>query len=260
MVLYIAVKCYTLLYMVFTSPQCYTLHYSVVNCYTVFYTNVQCCTLPYSFIHSFKVFYIAFKCCTLLYRVVQRCTVLYSVVHLYVSPSITILYILILRFPNLSVAIITRESCRQAFRGGITANQIIRYNTANCSLLLFSHSSLLSTLSSLLTSVLTPHRFLNQHAHGQSKVSGGPAIPPTISDQVKLWEQERDRFQFTEGVLYNQFLSQVQCSALCTVQCSSASCSAATFHIPAFSYTISYRSNRYNFLSVQYNFLSVQPI
>ena len=33
-------------------------------------------------------------------------------------------------------------------------------------------------------------------------------IPPTITDQIRLWEQERDRFIFTEGVLYNQFLSQ----------------------------------------------------
>jgi len=80
------------------------------------------------------------------------------------------------RFPNLSVALITRESCRQAFRGGITASQIIR--------------------------------FLNQHTHPQSLVSAGPPIPPTITDQIRLWEQERDRFVFTEGVLYNQFLSQ----------------------------------------------------
>ena len=58
------------------------------------------------------------------------------------------------RFPNLCVAVITRESCRQAFRGGITANQIVR--------------------------------FLNMHAHNQSKESAGPPIPPTISDQVGL--------------------------------------------------------------------------
>ena len=32
-------------------------------------------------------------------------------------------------------------------------------------------------------------------------------IPPTITDQIRLWEQERDRFTFTDGVLYNQFLS-----------------------------------------------------
>ena len=35
-----------------------------------------------------------------------------------------------------------------------------------------------------------------------------PIIPPTVSDQIRLWELERDRFKFSEGVLYNQFLSQ----------------------------------------------------
>ena len=78
------------------------------------------------------------------------------------------------RFPNLCVGVISRDSCRQAFRGGITANQIIR--------------------------------FLNMHVLANSSVTA--AIPPTITDQVRLWEQERDRFTFTEGVLYNQFLSQ----------------------------------------------------
>ncbi len=35
-----------------------------------------------------------------------------------------------------------------------------------------------------------------------------PILPPTISDQIRLWELERDRFKFTDGVLYNQFNSQ----------------------------------------------------
>ena len=35
-----------------------------------------------------------------------------------------------------------------------------------------------------------------------------PVIPPTIGDQIRLWEIERDRFTFAEGVLYNHFLSQ----------------------------------------------------
>ena len=35
-----------------------------------------------------------------------------------------------------------------------------------------------------------------------------PVIPPTITDQIKLWEMERDRLQYSEGVLCNQFLSQ----------------------------------------------------
>lgn len=32
-------------------------------------------------------------------------------------------------------------------------------------------------------------------------------LPPTVVDQIKLWENERNRFTFTEGVAYNQFLS-----------------------------------------------------
>jgi len=78
------------------------------------------------------------------------------------------------RFPNLCVGVISRDSCRQAFRGGITATQIIR--------------------------------FLQMHVLTSSSVSA--TIPPTITDQIRLWEQERDRFVFTDGVLYNQFLSQ----------------------------------------------------
>jgi len=80
------------------------------------------------------------------------------------------------RFPNMTVALITRESAREAFRGGITANQIIT--------------------------------FLNLHAHPKMLCNGVSLLPPTVSDQIRLWEQERDRFMFTEGVLYNQFLSQ----------------------------------------------------
>lgn len=33
-------------------------------------------------------------------------------------------------------------------------------------------------------------------------------IPPAITDQIRLWELERNRFKFTDGVLYSQFLSQ----------------------------------------------------
>ncbi|KAJ8300233.1 hypothetical protein KUTeg_021752 [Tegillarca granosa] len=35
-----------------------------------------------------------------------------------------------------------------------------------------------------------------------------PVIPPTVTDQIRLWELEYDRFRFNEGVLYSQFLSQ----------------------------------------------------
>ena len=83
------------------------------------------------------------------------------------------------RFPNLAVFLITRDSVRLAYKGGITAAQIVR--------------------------------FLRMHAHSkqvdEKNKHNSPVIPPTVVDQVMLWEGERNRFSFTDGVLYNQFLS-----------------------------------------------------
>lgn len=46
-------------------------------------------------------------------------------------------------------------------------------------------------------------------------IEGGPPIlPPTIVDQIMLWENERNRFLFSEGVLYSQFLSQTDFEVL----------------------------------------------
>ncbi|NP_001400259.1 general transcription factor IIH subunit 4 isoform 2 [Mus musculus] len=80
------------------------------------------------------------------------------------------------RFPNMVVAQVTRESVQQAIASGITAQQIIH--------------------------------FLRTRAH-PVMLKQNPVLPPTITDQIRLWELERDRLRFTEGVLYNQFLSQV---------------------------------------------------
>ncbi|KAL4218851.1 General transcription factor IIH subunit 4 [Mactra antiquata] len=79
------------------------------------------------------------------------------------------------RFPNMAVANLTRDSVRAALIRGITAEQIIS--------------------------------FLRTRAH-QEMAKEGPALPPTIIDQLRLWELERDRFKFNDGVLYSQFLSQ----------------------------------------------------
>lgn len=82
------------------------------------------------------------------------------------------------RFPNLVVGILTRDSVRQALRGGITAEQIIGY--------------------------------LTQHAHPQMlQNEAKQPLPPTVVDQIKLWELERNRLTYSDGVLYSQFLSQV---------------------------------------------------
>ncbi|KAL5468761.1 hypothetical protein EMCRGX_G029875 [Ephydatia muelleri] len=78
------------------------------------------------------------------------------------------------RFPNMVVGIITRESIHQALMNGLTAEQILS--------------------------------FLRIHAHPQMK-KNKPLIPPTVSDQIRLWEKERDRLEFGEGVLYSDFYS-----------------------------------------------------
>jgi len=56
--------------------------------------------------------------------------------------------------------------------------------------------------------------YLQQHAHSKMIEAGPPILPPTIADQIKLWENERNRFLFSEGVLYSQFLSQTDFEVL----------------------------------------------
>ncbi|CCJ30551.1 unnamed protein product [Pneumocystis jirovecii] len=81
---------------------------------------------------------------------------------------------LYLRFSNLVVGVITRNSVRQAFMNGITAEQIISY--------------------------------LTSYAHPQMK-KNTPIIPPTVNDQIRLWEMERNRLKATEGYLFRDFNS-----------------------------------------------------
>ena len=78
------------------------------------------------------------------------------------------------RLPGMAVGIITRESIGQALINGITSKQIVN--------------------------------FLRTRAHGKMS-NDTPVVPPGITDQIRLWELERDRLRFTDGVLYNQFLS-----------------------------------------------------
>ncbi|ELT91478.1 hypothetical protein CAPTEDRAFT_18660 [Capitella teleta] len=85
------------------------------------------------------------------------------------------------RFPNMAVGVVSRDSVREALSRGITAEQIIN--------------------------------FLRNHAHPHTQ-KRKPILPPTVSDQIRLWELERDRFHFNEGVLYNQFLSQTDFEVL----------------------------------------------
>lgn len=79
------------------------------------------------------------------------------------------------RFPNLLIGVVTRESVKAALRKGISAQQIITY--------------------------------LSHHAHPQMH-RNDPLLPITVTDQIRLWERERNRVQQSEGYLYSDFTSQ----------------------------------------------------
>ncbi|GAB1301005.1 General transcription factor IIH subunit 4 [Apodemus speciosus] len=106
------------------------------------------------------------------------------------------------RFPNMVVAQVTRESVQQAIASGITAQQ---ETTAVCLIAALAGRLDVETLSSACRAII---HFLRTRAH-PVMLKQTPVLPPTITDQIRLWELERDRLRFTEGVLYNQFLSQV---------------------------------------------------
>lgn len=76
------------------------------------------------------------------------------------------------RFANMISGYITRESVRDALQKGIKADQIIQYLTV--------------------------------HAHPQM-VKNDPILPPTVVDQIKLWQIEMDRIRATEGYLFTNF-------------------------------------------------------
>ncbi|TDH73745.1 hypothetical protein CCR75_003835 [Bremia lactucae] len=82
---------------------------------------------------------------------------------------------IVARLPNLAIGFITRESLRSALIHGISAQQI--------------------------------YEFLTKHAHPKMR-SNTPMIPENIADQIYLWERERNRVQFMEGILFDGFNSK----------------------------------------------------
>lgn len=76
------------------------------------------------------------------------------------------------RFPNLVSGKITRHSIGKAIELGITSAQIIEY--------------------------------LETHAHPQMQKTK-PFLPPTVMDQIRLWEYERERMETSAGFLMKDF-------------------------------------------------------
>jgi transcription initiation factor TFIIH subunit 4 len=84
------------------------------------------------------------------------------------------------RYPNMVSGRITRQSVYNAIAHGITSDQIITY--------------------------------LSTHAHPQlvksAAIRGGPVVPPTVVDQIRLWQIENERMKATSGFLFKDFDTQ----------------------------------------------------
>ncbi|PWN19820.1 putative TFB2-TFIIH subunit [Microstroma glucosiphilum] len=79
------------------------------------------------------------------------------------------------RFSNLVLGSLTRDSIKAALAKGISAEQVIAY--------------------------------LSHHAHPQMIARNDPLLPITVTDQVRLWEREKNRVAAEEGYLYMDFSS-----------------------------------------------------
>ena len=98
------------------------------------------------------------------------------------------------RYPNMVAGKITRNSIRRAVALGITSEQIIA--------------------------------FLGAHAHPQMRKApaaggGGGAsdttvLPPTVVDQIRLWQIEGERMKATPGYLFKDFANEPEFKACCT--------------------------------------------
>ena len=86
------------------------------------------------------------------------------------------------QYPNMVAGKINRESIRRAVSMGITSDQIIS--------------------------------FLTTHAHPQM-AKNQPILPPTVVDQIRLWQLEGDRMKATVGFLFKDFNTQAEFEAPC---------------------------------------------
>ncbi|KAK2739276.1 RNA polymerase II transcription factor B 52 kDa subunit [Myotisia sp. PD_48] len=100
-----------------------------------------------------------------------------------------------LRFPNLITGKITRQSIRRAIEMGITADQIISY----------------------LTTHAHPQMRKSSSSKSSSNTAGisGSVLPPTVVDQIRLWQLERDRIKAMSGFLFKDFVSSAEFEAPC---------------------------------------------
>lgn len=82
-----------------------------------------------------------------------------------------------MRFPDMVAGRLSRQSIRQAINYGITADQIISYLAAHA----------------------------HDQMHRTAALNNKPVLPPTVVDQIRLWQLENERMKTTGGFLFKDF-------------------------------------------------------
>lgn len=106
------------------------------------------------------------------------------------------------RFANLVTGVVSRESIRSALVNGISAEQILNYLESH------AHPGMIK---------LGQDEYTKKHEF-QSSIGNTTAIerlkmdilPPTVVDQIKLWQLELDRVHPTRGLLYRDFQNDME--------------------------------------------------
>lgn len=91
-----------------------------------------------------------------------------------------------MRFPDMVAGRLTRASIRQAINFGITADQIISYLAAHA----------------------------HEQMHRTATLTNKPVLPPTVVDQIRLWQLENERMKTTPGFLFKEFEDQKEYLAI----------------------------------------------
>ncbi|CAN3375490.1 hypothetical protein DIURU_005229 [Diutina rugosa] len=123
------------------------------------------------------------------------------------------------RFSNMVCGQITRESIREALTNGITADQIIKFLETH------AHPQMRILAKEKLDKKIefdTSHNINTAGGAPQSQAEGARVaqhkleiLPPTVVDQIRLWQLELDRIQTFEGYLLKNFSTQHEFESLC---------------------------------------------
>ncbi|ODV95058.1 hypothetical protein PACTADRAFT_3940 [Pachysolen tannophilus NRRL Y-2460] len=113
------------------------------------------------------------------------------------------------RFSNMVCGIITRESIRKALVNGITAEQIIKYLETH------AHSQMKKQAQEKLLRKIDfeSSTHTNETSGRDGKNHFTPEleiIPPTVIDQIKLWQLELERIQTFRGFLFKDFNNDLE--------------------------------------------------